>query len=796
MIKSNFKIAYRNLLKQKHYSLISIGGLAVGIAAAALIFLWINYELSYDKNYPNYRSICRIINKGNIGGQHFETCVNPSMLAQTLTEISPEVIYSTRMSNYFDLMLEYDGVYFREKRVVKADTNFFKVFNHKFIEGTSDNPFPEKNNIILTETLAKKYFGNKKALGKVLLRNGNDPLTVSAVIEDLPSNSHMHFDCILYFDEENIWNTFNWFTYILLRENFNQTNVSNSLQKIVDDHVNVNLAKVFGVTTDQFKKAGNEVKFEIQPLKSIHLGSNLQGEFETNGSKTYVLFFSTIAFFILFIACINYINLSATYYDTRIAEIGIRKTNGASQGKLIIQFLTESFIVNILAFILGFLILEIALPLFKDYLELNFSEGILKTLGFKLIVFGIVTITIGFVSGIFPAISISRHKAISLTRQKLSLPGKTLLSARSVLIIAQFAITIIVLISTFLIKKQINFINNKELGFNKEQLLVIEGANNLGNNKEVFKNELKRNSQIVNLCFSDTYPGNKFNNTRNYGIKEFSPENQYILKTIEADPDYFETYDMEIMKERNFTVDDDTVVILNERAVTYINLDDPLSNNIIFGKDKTYPIVGVVKDFNHDPLQVSLDPMLITLSKPKNFDFITIRIAEGNIKDAMNIITEKWNEFTGNKPLEYVFLDNKLQSAYNAEIKAGKIFSVFTVLSIIIACLGIYGVASFILKKRVKEIGIRKVNGARISEVMTMLNKDYIKWVAIAFIIACPIVYYAMNKWLENFAYKTNLSWWIFALAGILTMSIALLTVCWQSWRAATRNPVEALRYE
>jgi len=325
--------------------------------------------------------------------------------------------------------------------------------------------------------------------------------------------------------------------------------------------------------------------------------------------------------------------------------------------------------------------------------------------------------------------------------------------------------------------------------------MVIQGANNLGNNKEVFKNELKQNPMIVNLCYSDVCPGDNYQNITGYGVEGYSVDQQFILKTIQADYDYFDTYQMEMVMGRSFEKNDKPSMILNEKGVDLLRLTDPLHSKIMWN-GSAYPLVGVVKNFHHDPLNISLDPVIIRLTDIQFYDYATIRLAEGDTREAMKFITDKWNNLSGNRPLEYFFLDNKIESAYKAEVRAGSVFSAFSVLSVIIACMGLFGIASFIIQRRVKEIGIRKVNGAKVYEILALLSKDFVIWVIIAFAIATPLAWFAMNKWLENFAYKTNINWWIFSLSGAIALVIALITVSLQSWKAATNNPVEALRYE
>ncbi len=795
MIKHYIKVALRNLAKQRYYTSINIIGLAFGIAASALIFLWINHETSYDKFHENYKNIYRVTTEASLGGQRFEVCLVPSLFAETFTEVCPEVEKTARITRYFDLVFKYKDNNFKEKKVIMADTSLFQLFHFKFLEGNPEKPFNSRESIILTESVAKKYFGNESALGKVLIVNNQNAVIVSAVIKDIPSNSHMKFNAALYFDVRDTWDNFNWLTYVMFHDGFSKANVKNSLREIVDNNILPEMSGYFGITVEQFKNAGNYIHLDMQSLKSIHLNSNYYGELEANGNKTYVMFFSIIALFILFIAGINYMNLSTAYYDTRVLEVGIRKANGATPGILVRQFLSESILISIAAFIIGIGIIEAALPLFTRFLDIEINEGMSKSWHFVLSLFALILV-LGLISGIYPAAYLSRFKTTSILRHKLKSSGKPSLTIRSALVVTQFTITIVVIIATILVKKQVNFMLNKELGFTKEQLVVIEGANNLGDQKETFKNELLQNPQIINVSYSDTYPGENYNNITGYGLQGDGPDVQYVLKTISVSTDYFDTYEMDLIYGRKFYPTDRSAVILNENAMKLMKIENNPLNHHILSNDEPLLVVGVVKNFHHDALNITLDPMLIRLADIRFLNNINVRLAKGNAKEAMSYIHKKWDTISNNLPFEYYFLDEKLRSAYNAEMKAGKVFTVFSILSIVIACMGILGIASFLLQRRIKEIGIRKVNGAKITEILALLNKDYIKWVAVSFIIATPAAYYLMNKWLNNFAFKTEMNWWIFALAGLLVLSIALLTVSWHSWRAATRNPVEALRYE
>jgi putative ABC transport system permease protein len=370
------------------------------------------------------------------------------------------------------------------------------------------------------------------------------------------------------------------------------------------------------------------------------------------------------------------------------------------------------------------------------------------------------------------------------------------LNLRSVLVITQFTITIVVIVATLLVKKQVSFLLNKELGYNKDHLVVIEGTNRLDTHKEAFKSELLNNSQIENVCFSDTYPGQIYNNITGYGVQEAGPSEHYVMKIIGASTDYFDTYQMEIIQGREFDALDRNAVVLNERAVKLLGLDaDPLNHHLLNNR-VVLPIVGVVKDFHHDALNISLDPIIIRLRDEQNLNNAIVRISGSNPKETIRFIERTWKDISNNIPIEYSFLDEEIRSAYHAEMKAGKVFTIFSVLSVIIACMGILGIASFLLQRRIKEIGIRKVNGAKTFEVVALLNVDYFKWIVISFVIATPLAWFAMSRWLNNFAFKTKMDWWIFVFAGILALLVALITVSWKSIQAASRNPVESLRYE
>ena len=795
MIKNYLKVAIRNLIKQKYFTFINIIGLTLGIAASVLIFLWTSHELSFDKYQPDYKQIYRVNSDARINSQVFKIGVVPSPLAEEYAGINPEVEKTGRCSQYFDQVFRYKDNSFKENKVILADTGFFQLFNFEFIEGDPNKPFANKESVVITESIAKKYFGEESAMDKLLIIDRNNSVTVSAVIADPPSNSHNQFSMALYFNVGDNWGNFNWATYVKFSKNFSETKAQASLDEIVANNILPTLTGFFGVTVDEFTFNGNYINLYLQPLSDIHLNPKELGELEPAGNKSYVTFFNIIAIFILIIAGINYINLSTAYYDNRKLEVGIRKTNGASSLSFFKQFIFESVFISLVVYLLAILVINVVLPFYVKYLDIEINTAITKNISFlALLFFGVLAL--GILSASYPTTYLSRFKVINILHNKIKSRASHGFNLRSVLVITQFTITIIVIVATLLVKKQVGFLLNKELGYNKDHIVVVEGTNRLEDQKETFKTELKNYAQIVNTCFADTYPGENYNNITGYGVKESGPEQGYIIKTISAGEGYFETYEMNMVAGRSFTSTDRNSVVLNQQAVKSLGITDNPTSYHILKDNSVLQLVGVVENFNHDALNISLDPIIIRQRDDRYLDNAIIRISGNDTKETLKFIEDTWKDISNNLPFEYVFLDSKLRSAYNTEMKAGKVFTIFSILSVIIACMGVLGITSFLIHRRIKEIGIRKVNGAKVIDVLANLNKDIIIWVAIAFMVGCPLAYYAMNNWLENFAYKTEISWWVFILAGAIALFIALVTVSFQSLKAAMRNPVEALRYE
>jgi putative ABC transport system permease protein len=582
-------------------------------------------------------------------------------------------------------------------------------------------------------------------------------------------------------------------TYVLVKEGYTEQDVDAKLEGLVEKYVGPAVKQAMGITFEKLKSQGLKYKWYAQPLVKIHFDREVKPVTESSGNKSYMLIFSIIAIFILVIACINYMNMSTARSAKRAKEVGIKKALGSNRNFLILQFLSESVLVTLIALVLALLLIKLLLPEFNNLIEKQlvfdyFSN--FKTIPLML-AFGI---GIGIIAGSYPAFFLASHNPVKILNGINKSEGGNA-KLRSGLVIFQLIVSIGLFSGAFFISKQLSFLQNKDLGFNKENLLIINKANYLGKQLSSFKNELLAQQSILKITSSSSIPG-RFNASNSYF--HHSVDDTRGINTFWSDCDFLRTYEIELTQGRFFEEGNqfnDKSVVLNETAIKQLNIEDPIGKQIYSGtksEENSLTIIGVIKDFNSLSLHEKMSPFVLLSG---DGEYLSIRIS-GDIGQNLKLIEQTWDKFANGQILDYVFFDEDFGRLYKAESRTRKIVSIFSALAILIACLGLLALAAFVAEQRTKEIGIRKVNGAKISEVLLILNKDFVKWVIIAFVIATPIAYYTMNNWLENFAYKTSLSWWIFALAGLLALGIALLTVSWQSWRAATRNPVEALRYE
>ncbi len=804
MFRNYIKIAFRNLRKNKGYSFINITGLAVGITCCIAIVLYVRNELSYDKFNKNYDQIYRIHLSGKVNGNELDMAISSSPLGAAIMHDLPEVAAYTRIRNFGPPVLRYKNKTFSEERFFDVDSTFFNVFTAEFIEGKPQNALTQPNSVVITESMAEKYFGNEQPVGKILNADHSRDWIVTGVIKDFPQNSHFHFDFLgsltTYEDSRNpFWLSNSYYTYIVLKKGTNPEEFQKKLDKDLRQYIEPQLEKVAGLTFEQLKKSGSSYGYVIQPLSAIHLYSHLDYEIEANSDINYIYIFSIIAALILLIACINFINLATARSEKRAKEVGIRKTLGSNKSQLIRQFIVEAVLMSLTAVFFAVILIEVFLPLFNEISGKEMSTGIFNNIYsiFLLIFFAGL---IGIAAGSYPAFYLSSFQPVKVLKSESKGKGKSVL--RSGLVIFQFSVTIILFIGTFIIYNQLKYVQNKNLGFDKEQVVIINKTDDIGNQMESFKKELSNCPGVINLSNSNSIPGHQYgdNATRLEGTPNDRVQD---LRQIWCDYGFIKTYNIEMEKGRFFSIEhpsDTSAVVINEAAVKLFGLKDPIGKILIepgpHGDDK-YKIIGVTKDFNYESLHQSVRPLTFHLLANKNFaQFLSVRIKPGNYQETINYLENRWKKFAGNEAFDYNFLDENLTHLYIAEQRTSKIAITFSILAILIACLGLLGLAAFITEQRTKEIGIRKVLGASIPSLLFMLSKEFLKWVLIANIISWPVAYYVMNNWLKDFAYRININFSVFLLSGIIALIIALLTVSSHAIKAATSDPIKSLRYE
>ena len=827
MLKKYLLVAYRNLVRNKTFTIINIAGLAVGVTCFIALALFILNELSYDRFYKNAGQIYRVYVKSNINKNESCNSKTPGLLGQTMLQDIPEVQTFTRIGYFGNYNFRYGEKTFTENSIYAVDSTFFDVFSLQFLEGNPKTALNRPNTLVITESSARKYFGSVDPIGKTLFVNRAYPadyLTrngiytdsckqffITGVIKDFPANSH--FSCnfltsIYTYQINTAWLAGAYSTYVVLKDGANPAAVEKKLVSIVYDYVGPQAEKLFGVSIKQILQNGNQYSYRLQPLTSIYLrsirdyGIDLNTEWGDIKSSdiSYIYIFSAVAVFILLLAVINFMNLATARSEKRAKEVGVRKTLGSSKMPLVLQFFTEAILMSFISVSAGLALLEIILPYFngivgKD-LHLDFF-GSFYTIPL-LILFVLI---VGIVAGSYPAFYLSSFKPADIlkTSSGKSRRGKL----RSVLVITQFAISIILLIGTVTIKDQLDYIQKKNLGFDKENLVYINNASFLGSKIEPFKQELLQNHNIISASnssrmFVSGIPGSGYLFNQKTGFDPLS------IQYVKADYDFLKTYKIQLIKGRFFSKDfpsDSSATVINEAAAKLIGVSNPIGSYLFrpegASTENTFKIIGIIKDFNYQSLHKKISALAIHLQpENKSSNNITIRIRTTDLKSTLNFINRTWQNFSSGERMNLGFLDKRLEQLYTSEQKTSEVASVFSALAIFIACLGLFGLAAFVAEQRTKEIGMRKVLGASIPELIILLSKEFTKWVIIANIIAWPAAYYIMNNWLKNFAYRIDLSWWVFVLSGTIALLIALATVSMHAIKAATANPVKSLRYE
>ncbi|HRH48001.1 MAG TPA: ABC transporter permease [Panacibacter sp.] len=809
MFKNYFKIAFRNLWKNKGYSAINIFGLACGLAVCMLITLYVIDELSYDRYNTAAENIYRVDSDIKFGGSELKLAVCSDPMGATLKKDYPQVEEYTRIYASSGSKLIKKGTEFiTEQNVANVDSTFFNVFTLPALSGDTKTALNAPNTVVITETAAKKYFGTANALGKIVEAD-NTPYKVTAVIKDIPHNSHFHFDFL--FSMGNVDYPFgtylshNFQTYIKLRPGTDYKAFEKNFTQVIDKYILPEAKQFMQINSmDDFSKAGNKLEYTLMPLLNIHLYSDRFPELDANGNIQYVYIFSAVALFVLLIACINFMNLSTARSANRAKEVGIRKVLGTGRKTLITQFLVESTVTVMISMIIAIGVAYLVLPLFNDIAAKSLSVNDL--LSAKILPFIIaLPFVVGILAGSYPALFLSKFKPITVLKGNAG-KGLKKSNLRSTLVVIQFATSIILIIGTIVVYNQLNYIQTKKLGFNKDQVLVINGTGALDKNIDAFKNSVLGIKGVNVGTISSYLPVSASSRSDNTFSKEavMTPQNGFNMQNWRIDYDYIKTLGMEIIKGRNFSKEygaDSTAIIINETAASLLGFKDPIGQKLYWSPDNNsasrtqgYTIIGVVRNFNYESLRQNIGPLCFNLSRSTGI--ASFRVGTADIKSLVTQVEDIWKTMAPGMPFSYNFLDDSFDNMYRSEQRIGTLTLIFAVLAIFIASLGLFGLATFMAEQRTKEIGIRKVLGASVQGIVQMLSKDFIKLVAIAFVFAAPVAWYFMHTWLQDFAYRTDISWWIFALAGSGALAIALLTVSFQAIRAALMNPTKSLRTE
>ena len=822
MIRNYLIIAYRNLVRNKIYSLINIFGLAIGMAACFFIFQYVHFESSYDKFNKNIDRLYRIpiSYSGSLSNVPMTVSNHPAV-APAMKNDFPEVQDFTRVVNTSLFLnastLTYhvgknDEKTFNEDKLFVADASFFNIFSYPLVAGDRTTCLLEARSLVISESLARKYFGDADAIGKTVSLNGDLPLKITAVFKDVPENSHLKFDGLLSFNTlGKEWGYTEWkypefYNYILLAPGADPEKLKAKFPAFVEKYLG-----------SVMKELNFRCAFHLQRVSDIHLTSNHRNEAEANGSEKEVSFLFIIGIFILVIAWINYVNLSTARSMERAKEVGLRKVVGAPRRQLIVQFLFESVVINIIALLLAAILVISCMPFIHGFIGKDisagfFSTGLGSTVSFWL--FAILIFLAGaLLVGSYPALVLSSFKPVTVLKG-LIVKSNTGISLRRVLVSFQFVLSIILIAATMVIYQQLSFMRNRDLGYKKDQLLILKAPvykdSTYPDKVSYFNTELKRNPAVLDVASSSEIPGKSIldrNSMRKRGEEESLKLTAYFL---EMDENFIPTYQLQLVAGRNFQSTDsvgfrpgpNTNILINEAAAAELGFTNPkeaLNQNIVFKRGPfQFPstVVGVIKNFHQRSLKEKFDPVLCYYPSRADWKYITIKLNASNLTTSIPDIEKLYKSSFAGSPFQYFFLDDYFNQQYHSDQRLGKVFGLFAFLAIIIACLGLLGLSSFIIRLRIKEIGIRKVLGASVSGIVILFSKDFVRLVIIASVIAVPVIYFAAQKWLDNYAFHIRLSWLMFVAPPVLLLIISLITVAFQSLKAALLPSVKSLRRE
>ncbi len=799
LIWNYFKIASRRIRRHKGFSFINIAGLAIGMACTIVILLWVQKEISYDRFHENRDSLFRVAAFVSFPNRSSHSVIGPPPLAPALKEEFPEIIQSARVDDCPRLVFKHQDKAFYEQKGLLADPSFLEMFTFPLLEGNPQTALSDPFSIILTEKTAVKYFGSEHPVSKTLMVEGI-PITVTGVMKNVPENSHFQFDFVLPFeirremgDNLDHWGNSNTYAYVQLDSQVHPADVDKKIENYLRDK----LATVFRMENSY------DIKLYLQPVSDIHLSSHVENQdYAVVGDRKYVYVFSVVAFFILVIACINFMNLFTARSLKRAKEIAMRKVVGSKRSQLVRQFLTESLLFSFVSLLVAIAIVYTFLPVTRNLLNNSLAMNLLD---FKIAaVLLLITLLTGVFAGSYPALFLSSFSSIRILKG-IDQRARGQITVRKFLVIAQFSLSIILIVATIIITQQINFMRKTDLGFDKENVVYMPLKGNIGKQYGTFKNEILQETSILSVSAKNSHPllGSDYTTDIEWPGKD--PAQKILMEATGVDYDYIETMKLEMKEGRSFSreypTDAGGAFILNEMAVQLMGLESPLGKEISVWKNKG-TVIGIVKNAHFRSLKQQIEPQIQYLYPDLNTremnesGVILVRVKGSQFPGALASLENAWERMEMDYPFEFGFLDQSVDNQYRSETQISQIINIFTLLGLFISCLGLFGLASFMAEQRTKEIGIRKVLGASASQILLMLSKDFAKWVALASLIAWPSAYFILKKWLGDFAYRVDIRMPIFFLSTVFALLVALLTVSYQAIKSASQNPVGALRYE
>jgi putative ABC transport system permease protein len=806
MLNNLIKHSIRSFKRQRAYIVINVLGLSIGIACSLLIALYVINEASYDKYNVKKDRIFRTILNGKIGGQEITVASSPAIMGPTMVKEFPEIEDYLRMNGNGPTVIEYNGQTFTEDHWVEADSSFFNFFTIPVLKGDPKTALNAPHKVVLSESTAKKIFGNENPMDKPI-KIGSDTVrfTVTGIMGDVPDNSHFEANVISSFitnprSKYPIWLSNSFSTYFLLKPNSSYKTVDEKYPALLEKYVGPEIQQYMGISLSDFAAQGNKYKFYLQNLLDIHLDTSVQQDFKAPTDPKYLTIFGSIAILIVIIAAINFMNLSTAQASRRAKEVGIKKVAGSTRRMLVVQFLSESFILTLIALVFSIIFIKATLPYFNNLLGAKLELSLFES-WYTIPALILFSLIVGFLSGSYPALFLSSFNPYEVLKGSVKNSTKNG-RLRRVLVVFQFAVSILLIVGTMIMYRQIKYMLNKDMGFNKEQLVVINRAEALGIKMKSFKETVKNIPGVVNITSSTAIPG-RTNNNNGY-MMEGRKDETFLMATSWVDYDFLNTYGMTLAEGRTFNesfTSDKEACVINESARKDFNITDISKTRFMepndSGKVNYLPVIGVVKNFNFESLRNPIGPYILKFQNDNMlWGYITIRLSAQNYSKTITAIEDKWKEFVSNNPLQYYFLDADFELMYKQEKQNAQMAVIFSILAIFIAALGLFGLTSFTVEQRTKEIGVRKAMGSSIVGIYVVISREVIVLVSISALIAWPVVYYWAGKWLENFYYKINLGLFTFFAGLTIALGIAVLTISYRIIMAARVNPAQSLKYE